>query len=200
MRLQPCNKLVPSTNHTPPYKAMAESCEVADTTTPLPHSIAKSLLRPWHLSVFDVADNKYMWSRRWTSACRTQWSGSVLDRLWDSLLLRTYDILSGSQPDGQHRMLARDAKMRLDSNEACFDTLTKYANHGIWKHTPYISFTNSPNALQDLAESRMRKRGEQSLVVVDPRVRIEMAYQFCITTKRRKTTHSKAHTCATILP
>ena len=82
--------------------------------------------------------------------------------------------MSGSQPDGKYRMLARDARMRLDTEEARFDTLTKHANHGTWEDTPYISFTNSPGALQDLAESRMRNRGDQSIVVVDPRIRIEI--------------------------
>ena len=99
----------------------------------------------------------------------------MLDQLWDSVLLRTFDAMSGSQPDAQHRMLARDARMRLDTAEDRKNTLTTHGDHRDWTATPYISFTSSPHALQQLADSRMNgKRGDQYLVVVDPRIRIEI--------------------------
>ena len=72
-------------------------------------------------------------------------------------------------------MLARAARMALHTKKARRDTLTTHADHGVWEDTPYISFTNSPEALQGLAEFRMnRKRGNQRVIIVDPRIRFEI--------------------------
>ena len=79
------------------------------------------------------------------------------------------------QPDTQHRMLARTTRMALHTAKARRDTLETHADHRIWEDTPYISFTKYPAALQSLAESRMnRNRGDQYIVVVDPRIRLEV--------------------------
>ena len=99
----------------------------------------------------------------------------MLDQLWDSPLLRVYDEMSGSQPDDKHRMLACDARMRPDTDQDRPETLKNQANRRCWENTPYISFTNSPQGLWDVAEKRMHKnRGDQHLVVVGPRVRIKL--------------------------
>ena len=116
-----------------------------------------------------------MWSKTLIPALRALEPGTVLDQLWDSVLLRTFDAMSGSQPDAHYRMLARDARMHLDTAEDRKNTLTTHGDHRDWTATPYISFTSSPRALQQLADSRMNgTRGDQYLVVVDPRIRIEI--------------------------
>ena len=146
-----------------------------DTTVLLTRFTAKSLLCSAQPGVFKTAEDDRIWSRTWIPALRTREPGSVLDQLWDSVLLRTFDAMSGSQPDAQHRMLTRDARMRLDTAEDRKNTLTTHGDHRDWTATPYISFTSSPHALQQLADSRMNgKRGDQYLVVVDPRIRIEI--------------------------
>ena len=150
--------------------------EDMDTNTLLTYHTAVSFLRPARPSIFTSAEEKRSWSRKWTPALRDVNGGSVLDRLWDSTLMRTYDAMSGSYPDDDdHRMLARDARMRLDEEETRRETLTKHANHAIWGDTPYISFTNSPQSLQELADwRRTRNRGDQKIVAVDPRIRLEL--------------------------
>ncbi len=154
---------------------MTEAQEAIDTNISLTRSTAKSLLCSAQPSVFKTAEDDRTWSRAWIPALRALFPGSVLDQLWDSVLLRTSDARSGSQPNAQHRMLARAARMALDTEKARRDTLTTHADHGIWEDTPYISFTKSPEALQSLAESRMnRNRGDQRIVVVDPRIRLEI--------------------------
>ena len=149
--------------------------EGTDTTVLLTRFTAKSLLCSARPNVFKTAEDDRMWSKTWIPALRAQEPGSVLDQLWDSVLLRTFDAMSGSQPDAQYRMLARDARMRLDTAEDRKNTLTTHGDHRDWTATPYISFTSSPDALQQLANSRMNgRRGDQYLVVVDPRIRIEI--------------------------
>lgn len=50
-----------------------------------------------------------------------------------------------------------------------------YTDHQIWSDTPYISFTNSPKSLQELADWRVtRNRGDQKIVVVDPQARFQL--------------------------
>lgn len=153
---------------------MAEEDEVVDPACLLDYDTAKSLLtRPG--SVFICAEQERCWSRVWTSPhLRDLFPGSVLARLWDTVLFRTFDGDSGSQPNDQWRMLARDARGRLDTRDLRQDTLKVHADHSIWKPTPYISFTDSARELQSLAEFRLtRNRGDQSIIVVDPRVRFE---------------------------
>lgn len=101
--------------------------------------------------------------------------GSLPDQLLDSALMRTFDKKSGSRPNTKWRILARSSKMRLDDEEIRKQTLTTHADHAIWSDTPYISFTNSPRAVQELIEMRQtRPRGPQKIVVVDPLVRLQL--------------------------
>lgn len=90
--------------------------------------------------------------------------------------MRTYDDFSGSQPaDDEPRMLARAPRMRLDEDDKRIATLSTHGDHKIWEATSYISFTKSPGKLRELAQMRaMKKRGEQKIVVVDPRTRFEL--------------------------
>lgn len=146
-----------------------------DNDTTLTRDIAICLLNVTQTSAFIPAEHKRSWSRKYVLGHRSRNPGSVLDELWDSLLTRTYDMASGSQPGSQRRMFARDARMRLDTEEIRHDTLARHANHRIWEDTPYISFTKSQTSLQDLAEFRsQRKRGSQNIIVVDPRVRFDL--------------------------
>jgi len=66
--------------------------------------------------------------------------------------------------------------MRLDNEEIRTKTLETHIHHKIWEDTPYISFTNSPQSLEELANCRRTRIGRslQRIVVVDPRVRIEL--------------------------
>jgi len=71
-------------------------------------------------------------------------------------------------------MLARDAKARLDTENRRQSSLALHADYRNWEvPTPYISFTSSSTALRNLVEKR-QSRGSQSIVVVDPRIRIEL--------------------------
>lgn len=90
--------------------------------------------------------------------------------------LRLWDCYSGSQPDSEGRMLARAPRHRLDTAESRRYSLTTHINHGIWEPTPYISFTTSPAAVEDLAELRARRgnRGSQTLTVLDPNIRLKL--------------------------
>lgn len=141
----------------------------------LTYETAAALLHPKETSTSTSAEEKRPWARRWAPALRQLLPGSVLDELWDCVLMRTYDGISGSLPDHNCRMLARDAEMRLDKEEKRKETLSNHSNHSIWKPTPYISFTKSPQDLEILANWRAtRERGDQQIVVVDPQVRFEL--------------------------
>ncbi|RMD41158.1 hypothetical protein DV735_g4000, partial [Chaetothyriales sp. CBS 134920] len=54
------------------------------------------------------------------------------------------------------------------------DSLTIHIDHGCWQPTPYISFTISPQNLEELAGLRANRRGRgpHSLTAVDPNYRI----------------------------
>ncbi|KAK0853256.1 hypothetical protein LTS02_012041 [Friedmanniomyces endolithicus] len=84
--------------------------------------------------------------------------------------------MSGIQPHPRNlRMFARGARMRLDDEKIRIQTLTMHADHKCWEDTPYISFTKSSQSLQDLAnQRRTRRRGDQKVVVIDPRIRIKL--------------------------
>ena len=71
----------------------------------------------------------------------------MLDQMSDSVLLRAYDVFSGSNPNAQRVMLAREPRLRLDTVEARDMSLTAHVNYRNRKPTPYISFTNSPYRL-----------------------------------------------------
>ncbi|KAF5858584.1 hypothetical protein ETB97_003977 [Aspergillus alliaceus] len=99
--------------------------------------------------------------------------GSVFSVNPDLPLLRTWDGVSGSQPSESGRMLARLPRERLDTSTARETFLATHANHGIWEPTPFISFTQSPQELQDNVNWRKKKRGSQTITVVNPYIRID---------------------------
>jgi hypothetical protein len=70
-------------------------------------------------------------------------------------------------------MLSRSPNRPLDTEKSRKDSLASHLDHQDWTATPYISFTNSASAIEDLATSRMsRGRGDQNLTVLDPAVRL----------------------------
>ncbi|KAI1409585.1 hypothetical protein F5Y13DRAFT_181886 [Hypoxylon sp. FL1857] len=89
-------------------------------------------------------------------------------------LLRIWDKWSGSKvTPWEKRMLARDPSMRLDNYKSRQSSLGMHLNHKERTEGPYISFTTSPTAIEILAEMRIRrKRGAQTLSVIDPNSRI----------------------------
>lgn len=88
-------------------------------------------------------------------------------------LLRLWDHNSGSQPDSDEYMRARNPRQRLDTAESRHETLGRHINHRIWESTPYISFTTDPLAIEDLAAFRdsRNNRGPHMLTAVHPGVR-----------------------------
>ncbi|QKX62542.1 uncharacterized protein TRUGW13939_09703 [Talaromyces rugulosus] len=86
--------------------------------------------------------------------------------------LRTWDLMSGSQPDQGNRMQSRAPRQRLDTIDTRVQSLTTHADHGDWTPTPFISFTVSKIALQSLANYREGRRGTQTITVVNPNARI----------------------------
>ena len=86
--------------------------------------------------------------------------------------LRIWDSKSGSQPDNEGRMRSRAPRQRLDTRESRKTSLAIHINHKRWEPTPYISFTISPAAIQEMAPWRAGRRGPQTLTIVDPNTRI----------------------------
>jgi hypothetical protein len=91
---------------------------------------------------------------------------------FDAPFLRIWDNNSGSQPDNEGRMRSRAPRQRLDTRESRKNSLAIHINHKIWEPTPYISFTTSPAAIQEMAPGRAIRRGPQTLTVVNPNTRI----------------------------
>lgn len=103
---------------------------------------------------------------------RHPWSVNKPQEL-DCPLLRIWDGCSGSRPDKDNRMLSRSPNQPLGTEQARKDSLAIHLDHGVWKETPYISFTKSASAIEDLAIYRMsRGRGLQTLTVIDPAARL----------------------------
>jgi hypothetical protein len=103
---------------------------------------------------------------------RHPWSIHESQQL-DCPLLRIWDNKSGSQPDGDDRMLSRLPNKPLDTEQARKDSLATHLDHRDWTPTPYISFTTSASAIEDLARWRTtRRRGVQTLTVIDPAARL----------------------------
>lgn len=91
----------------------------------------------------------------------------------DQPLLRIWDRCSGSQPGRSNRLLSRAPRQPLRTRETRKESLNIHANHAKWEPTPFISFTTEKAALQDLADMRVeKKRGRQTLTVVNPNVRV----------------------------
>ena len=105
-----------------------------------------------------------------TEDLQHSWSNNCFSP-FEILFLRTWDHNSGSQPD-ENRMMARAPRQRLDTLESRRISLNKHIDHKVWKPTPYISFTTSPAAVQEMAVLRSKNRGAQTLTVLNPNVRI----------------------------
>ena len=106
--------------------------------------------------------------------CEEIWHpwGSASSINSDLPLLRTWDWLSGSQPTENGEMLSRRPRERLNTPSARKTFLETHANHRKWEPTPFISFTQSPQDLQAMAEFReRRRRGSQTITVVNANVR-----------------------------
>ena len=123
---------------------------------------ASSLLSPPSKTVFAIEEQLHPWH---TNRSKT----------FNMPLLRIWDHCSGSQPDENRVMMSRAPDQRLDTIKLRKTTLTTHINHGIWEPTPYISFTSSPRAVQDLANMRSQRnnRGNQTLTVIDPNTRLK---------------------------
>ncbi|KAI7761294.1 hypothetical protein LZL87_002109 [Fusarium oxysporum] len=118
-------------------------------------------------------DNLESYGRSWSPVAQAVWKHPV-----DKPLLRTWDDLSGSQPDGSGDMSARASDMSLATFEARRSSLQTHIIHRDWTPTPYISFTSSPEALENLANFRKShpRRKHQTITVVDPAVRLESGW------------------------
>ena len=103
---------------------------------------------------------------------RHPWSLNESQQL-DCPLLRIWDYFSGSQPDDNGRMLSRLQDEPLITEQARKTSLAIHLDHRNWTPTPYISFTTSASATEDLSRLRTwRRRGAQTLTVIDPAVRL----------------------------
>ncbi|KAF3484304.1 uncharacterized protein GIQ15_03628 [Arthroderma uncinatum] len=121
---------------------------------PLTQAIVRSLLR----SPFQAEDSAHPWALE-ISADPSQ------------PLLRTWDSRSGSQPDAMGRMFSRSPRERLDTATTREKFLAIHADHKRWDPTPFISFTQSPDELQENAKRRAQKRGSQTITALNPNVR-----------------------------
>ncbi|EUC39635.1 hypothetical protein COCMIDRAFT_111002 [Bipolaris oryzae ATCC 44560] len=100
------------------------------------------------------------------------WQVSETQKL-DFPLLRIWDVYSGSNPNKDGRMLSRSLRLPLTTEQARKTSLAIHLNHRIWRPTPYISFTKSASAIENLAKLRSMKRGNQTLTVIDPATRLK---------------------------
>ncbi|PVH90682.1 hypothetical protein DM02DRAFT_710326 [Periconia macrospinosa] len=107
---------------------------------------------------------------------RHPWSVDPIQRLHSPLLrgplLRVWDYFSGSQPEGDNRMLSRSPDQRLNTEQARKTSLASHLDHKVWEPTPYISFTKSPSTIEEIVAWRSPKRGAQTLTVIDPNARL----------------------------
>ncbi|KAJ4311445.1 hypothetical protein N0V84_010435 [Fusarium piperis] len=97
----------------------------------------------------------------------------------DRPLLRTWDRMSGSQPDEAEDMFARDRDQPLRTADVRRETLELHLDHSNWAvNTPYISFQASEQSLRELAEFRKTrpKRETQIITVIDPKVRLRAGW------------------------
>ncbi|EWZ87863.1 hypothetical protein FOWG_09551 [Fusarium oxysporum f. sp. lycopersici MN25] len=103
----------------------------------------------------DSIDNLESSGHSWSPVAQAGWKHPV-----DKPLLRTWDDLSGSQPDGSGDMSARASDIPLTTFEARRSSHQTHIIHRNWAPTPYISFTSSPEALENLA-SQLQKVSPQ---------------------------------------
>ncbi|KAI0145333.1 hypothetical protein GGR57DRAFT_517219 [Xylariaceae sp. FL1272] len=88
-------------------------------------------------------------------------------------LLRISIPTSGSQPNENGNMLARAPHMRLDSHESRKIALTSHYNPSNQEPTPFITFTYSVAAIEEMAQRYATEGlGDITLTVIDPNVRL----------------------------
>ncbi|KAI1387843.1 uncharacterized protein F4822DRAFT_444383 [Hypoxylon trugodes] len=89
-------------------------------------------------------------------------------------LLRVWNRNSGSRPEEDGRMIARDQNMCLGSSQSRRESLSIHVDHGNWsKGTPYISFTNSETRIEELIQKWSKKgRKDFMLTAINPNIRI----------------------------
>jgi hypothetical protein len=116
-------------------------------------------LRPLSKTVFVTENQRRPWN-------------SNLFQPFETPFLRIWDRYSGSRLDDENCMISRAPRQRLDTLESRKTSLTTHIDHKDWTPTPYISFTTSAAAIQELAGWRAQRRGAQTLTVVDPNARI----------------------------
>lgn len=157
------------------------SCfDVMASSALLDHNTAKSLLQPSGQDHFQAEEKHHPWltepSHHRDGQLANPFSehSSIYKALEDKPLLRVWDSMSGSIPDPlrENRMLARLPRGELATKDARKTSLATHVDHGIWKDTPYISFTSRPDAANGTAKYRQPRRGDQHLVAIDPRHRL----------------------------
>jgi hypothetical protein len=140
-----------------------------DSDMVLTRETPKRLLEdPGLTSLLDSEEKRRPWAKHWNWIIRDANDGILTGLYNNSILMRCYDRVSGG-PDEYGRMQARGARMLLDTHERRRDTLTMHADYMTRDDTPYISFTDSPQALQELADKRQdegRRGDRQDIVVV----------------------------------
>ncbi|PPJ53773.1 hypothetical protein CBER1_04543 [Cercospora berteroae] len=99
---------------------------------------------------------------------------SIHRALKDRPLMRLWDNNSGSKPEYDGSMLARDNELRLDTFRARKESLAHHADYSDWSQgTPFISFSSTWEAVERNAWFRAaHDRGPQFLTVTNPNVRL----------------------------
>jgi len=126
----------------------------------LDQGVVRSLLNPPEKSIFQSEECQHSWAN-----CR--------HLTFEKPLLRAWDDMSGSQPDlVDNCMRSRAPRARLDTYNLRQDSLRVHVDHKRRESTPYISFTDSPDAIRDLINMRSKNRGKQTVTAINPKVRL----------------------------
>ncbi|GAB7325653.1 hypothetical protein MBLNU13_g09631t1 [Cladosporium sp. NU13] len=147
----------------------------------LDHNTAKGLLRPFGQYFPNQEEERRSWSVDRSLFSTAQLVNpfigysAIYKELRAKPLLRVWDTLSGSIPDKScgNRMLARLSRGELATIDTRKTSLVHHANQTNKVPTPYISFTSSLDAAVKLANERLRPRGDQHIVVIDPWYRLQ---------------------------
>ena len=147
------------------------------------HSTAQSRLRDPGLLQFHPEEDRRPWSAISLLHSNGQLANPFAEysgidsKLRDKPMLRVWDTFSGSIPGSSagNRMLARSKREVLATRDQRASSLELHADHAKRLPTPYISFTASPTAAEDLIKHRTHKtkRGDQNLVAIDPKYRLQ---------------------------
>jgi hypothetical protein len=137
----------------------------------LSKTTASALLHSDGLNPFDE-ERFHPWRPNITTGPHNPFCDYAPQTTFTQPFLRRWDHYSGSHPDEQGRMQARDSRRRLHTRAVRVETLTWHANYQNWEHdTPFVSFASSQSRLTDFMNSRNWKV-ESTLTVVNPNVRI----------------------------